>query len=698
MKTSADLLIALQALVEGTHVRRLAIAFSRFMIERGMSDTTQIFCAAVLTEIEARGHICLDLDVFVQDPCSVLEWDATTWQKISTEFSFPLTAQKWAAALGSGEHIFVAHQLADDLVRQRSAGRSEVDLFSAYKDEDQHQALVLQDHRLYLRRYWKDETQVAREINARAADTIEVNETQIRHWLDLLFGVANAQPDDATAHPRADEDVEPDWQKLACAIAVRSHLAIITGGPGTGKTYTVARLIALMFALNRQPDRLRVALAAPTGKAAARLKQSIDNALNDLAPKLGNNLPLKELASRIGAARTLHSLLGARADTRSFRHHAGNLLDVDILIVDEASMIHLEMMASLLSALSANTVLVLLGDKDQLASVEAGAVLGDLCSDADKGGYTKFSIDYVQRASGQIVPEQYAGAAGALAQQTVMLRKSRRFSGPIGTLAAAVNQGNADAANACLRADGEILRWMEHARHSQLLQLAIQGRVGAEGGYKCYLDLLQQIPTPATIQTEHLAGELTDHFNQWVKAVLRAFDTFRILCTVKDGDWGVNGLNQAIEHGLQELGLIKRDSEWYVGRPVMVTRNDYNSGVFNGDIGVALPDIDRSKPIRVYFLDGDNLRSILASRLRYIETAYTMTVHKSQGSEFSHTVLVLPPEMSPVLTRELIYTGITRARTHFTLVSPVNHILQTALSIRTRRVSGLNAALHLGNS
>ncbi|MFC5400374.1 exodeoxyribonuclease V subunit alpha [Undibacterium jejuense] len=690
MKTTADLLADLTLLVEQSHLRRLALAFARFMIDRGMRDPVQLFGAAVLTEIEARGHICLDLNSFAQDPCAVLEWEPSIWNKLSTECDFPKNSQAWMAALKTGEHIYIADLDAPPC----SAGQTN-DLFSPSSNEDQQQPMVLQGHRLYLRRYWKDETVVAQAIRTRANSRIDVAEDDVRRWLDVLFDASSTVQNTSV-------NTETDWQKVACAIAVRSRLSIITGGPGTGKTYTVARLIALMFALNERPERLRIALAAPTGKAAARLKQSIDNALQELARKLGNSLPLQELTSRMGAARTLHSLLGARPDTRHFRHHAGNPLDVDILVVDEASMIHLEMMASLLDALPPNTILVLLGDKDQLASVEAGAVLGDLCGDAEVGGYSDASISYIQRTAGQTIAKPFAGNAGSIAQQTVMLRKSRRFSGPIGMLANAVNDGDTDAANTCLRTSEPILHWIEHAKPTQLIQLAMAGRAGAAGGYKAYLELLKQRPAPVPApapalspsQTQDQHADAENRFKEWVITVLRAFDTFRILCAIKEGEWGVNGLNAEIEQSLHAQGLIKRDSEWYVGRPVMVTRNDYNTGVFNGDIGLALPDTDPGKPIRVYFLDGDKLRSILASRLRYVETAYAMTVHKSQGSEFAHTVLVLPQDMSPVLTRELVYTGITRARTHFSLVSPVNLIWQKALSVKTRRASGLMAALH----
>jgi exodeoxyribonuclease V alpha subunit len=383
-------------------------------------------------------------------------------------------------------------------------------------------------------------------------------------------------------------------------------------------------------------------------------------------------LPLRELTGRIGAARTLHSLLGARPDTRSFAHHKGNPLDVDVLIVDEASMVHLEMMAALLDALPPTATLILLGDKDQLASVEAGAVLGDLCHNAEAGAYTAATLAYAQAAAGETVPAAFAGNGGALAQQTVMLRQSRRFGGPIGQLALAVNAGDVEATHALLRAGHADVRWIEHAQQQQLVQLA-------STGYQPYLALLADGPGAA--------------HDDWVRQVLRSFESFRVLCAVREGEWGVDGLNTAIEHRLAAARLLRRDGEWYVGRPVMVTRNDYGTGVFNGDIGLTLADPARAGSLRVYFLEGDMVRSVLATRLRNVETAFAMTVHKSQGSEFAHTVLALPKEGGAMLARELVYTGITRASAQFTLVSPGGEVLADAISKRTHRASGLREML-----
>ncbi|WP_308621710.1 ATP-binding domain-containing protein [Massilia sp. Se16.2.3] len=202
-------------------------------------------------------------------------------------------------------------------------------------------------------------------------------------------------------------------------------------------------------------------------------------------------------------------------------------------------------------------------------------------------------------------------------------------------------------------------------------------------GYKGYLALLGAGPGVST-QAAH---------EDWVRAVLLRFESFRILCAVRDGDWGVNGLNLAIEGSLESAGLLRRSGEWYVGRPVMVTRNDYGTGVFNGDIGLTLSDPARPGSLRVYFLEGERVRSVLATRLRNVETAYAMTVHKSQGSEFRHTVLVLPEDRHGLLTRELVYTGITRASAEFTLVSPSGASLGDAIARRTHRASGLRSLI-----
>ncbi len=641
-----SLLDQLDEWAEAGWLRRLDSAFARFIAKLAPASPPEVLlAAALLAHMEGRGHSCLALDELLAAPQELLGWPEEAAAVLASVLrELP---RDWLPSLFANPVILASSHPST------SSGRTEVD--------ESRQPLVLDGHRLYLRRYWRYECQVAQVIHQRVAGTESFAVVPVRSWLDRLFPPAAG----------------PDWQKIACANALRGRLAIITGGPGTGKTYTVARLLALLFATAPQPENLRVALAAPTGKAAARLKQSIDKAIGGLAETLGDDLPLAALTERIGAARTLHSLLGARPDTRRLRHDAGNPLDIDVLIVDEASMVHLEMMSALLAALPERARLILLGDKDQLASVEAGAVLGDLCRDAEAGRYSWVTRDYVAATTGEIIDPAYLDPVGSpLAQQTVMLRTSRRFGGPIGQLARAVNAGDGAGASACLRAESaQKLHWIEHARAQSVVALALEGRDGAPGGYRLYLAEVRSGP-----QGDHAA---------WIKRVLTAFERFRILCALREGEWGVAGLNRAIESALAEVRLISKRGEWYAGRPVMVTRNDYGAGVFNGDIGIALPAAQAGVAMRVFFLDGDEVRSVLASRLADVETAFAMTVHKSQGSEFEHTVLVLPPETSQVLTRELVYTGITRTREQFTLVSANSTVLNEAIARKTQRASGL---------
>ncbi len=638
----------------------------------GQASPALLVAAALLAHMEGRGHTCLPLADLFAPPVAMLGWPTVAvdgpqglralWVHL------PATLADWQAALHSSTSR-VCSRLSDA--------------------PDQGQPLVLGGTAhaplLYLRRYAGYEKRVGLGLLQRASEPLPVPETMARQWLDRFFV------------PSAETSADTDWQKVACAVALRARLSVITGGPGTGKTYTAARLLALLLALHEGGSPLRVALAAPTGKAAARLKQSINNALTSLQDQVpeGSGLDLTTLIARMGPARTLHSLLGARPDTRHFRHHAAHPLDVDVLIVDEASMVHLEMMDALLQALPSTSRLVLLGDKDQLASVEAGAVLGDLCRDAAAGRYSAETAQFVWAVAGQTLPAEYrsAGVAPLLAQQTVMLRQSRRFQGAIGQLALAVNRGDAAAARATLvsfvGASPRSQMATQGAAHNEpAALLALQPStpqavcelaLGTSGqtSYADYLGLMHQRPE----------GQGTDAHAAWVRSVLKAFERFRILCAVHQGDWGTQGLNAAVQKTLAEKDLLKVTGEWFAGRPVMVTRNDAQLGVFNGDVGVVLPNTEGT--LKVWFLDGEALRSVSVMRLAQVETAFVMTVHKSQGSEFKHTALVLPPGGAEVLSRELVYTGITRAREQFTLIEAEAGLLEAAIDRPSVRASGL---------
>ena len=515
--------------------------------------------------------------------------------------------------------------------------------------------LVLQEKRLYLRRFWQYQQTLDREIGLRLQPVRTRLPPALQHTLQQLF---------------SDNLEQPDWQKIACVLAMRSRFAIITGGPGTGKTTTLTKLLSLLIQLAEdETGKLTILLAAPTGKAAARVSESIANALDRLPmpEAIKQQIPTK--------AGTLHRMLGSRPDSRRFAHHRHNPLLADIVIVDEASMIDLEMMASLLDALPESTQLILLGDKDQLASVEAGSVMGDLCRGAEYAAYDQAALQWINHYSGETL-SAVSTAGSAINQQTVMLRYSHRFGehSGIGQLARAVNAGNAMRAQNILSDTGTYsdlkrLR-LSDAADTQLKQLVMTpGDRQNSPGYAHYLKLIfQQRPTAANA------------YEPWARDVLQAFDLFQVLCALRKGDWGVEGLNQRIEKWL--FPQIK-NTLWYAGRPVMITRNDYNLGLMNGDIGIALPD--STGKLRVAFPDNENsskIRWVSPMRLPDVETAFAMTVHKSQGSEFKHVALILPDVRSPVLTRELIYTGITRAKEHFTLLECRGDVFVQAIGQR----------------
>ncbi len=672
---ASSILAILHGWAELGWLRRLDSALAAMLLELDPAATPALLVsAAMLAQMEGRGHTCLPLAMLVAQAQEVLDWPAAAEQELSELWqTLPPHLPDWTAALR-------ASPLLRSGIPSPAGAAGSADLFQTDRGQPLVLGGTLKQPLLYLRRYWLHECAVADHILRRTANRQVVVQAQARHWLDRLFETAEV---DATHPP------EVDWQKLACAVALRASLTVITGGPGTGKTYAAARLLALLFATHHEPQRLRVALAAPTGKAAARLRQSIDQSLQELNQRLGEALDLAAFTQRIGAARTLHALLGARPDTREFRFNAAQPLDVDILIVDEASMIHLEMMSALLQALPVGAKLILLGDKDQLASVEAGAVLGDLCRHAAAGSYDQDTLRYAQVVAGQHLPAEYlttSAQSSVLAQQTVMLRKSRRFGGRIGQLAMAVNAGDGELAQRLITHDtSAVLHASVLPSVTTVLDLAVHGRPAAPACYADYLRLINSGGASAHIDASSHAA--------WVTSVLLAFDRFRILCAVHEGDWGTRNLNHAVGQALAAAGLLKPKGEWFVGRPVMVTRNEAELGVFNGDVGVALPGQHIAGNLRVYFLDGDKLRSVSCSRLAHVETAFAMTVHKSQGSEFEHTALVLPKGGSKVLTRELVYTGITRARHNFTLIEGQAGLLREAIRQPSRRASGLSMQL-----
>jgi len=492
--------------------------------------------------------------------------------------------------------------------------------------------LTLMGDRLYLARYQAYEQQLAEQLLARAADAPVVDECQLSDSLERLF---------------AFNEQRPDWQRLAAAQAVRRRLSVISGGPGTGKTTTVVRLLA---ALLEQPGaaQLAIGLAAPTGKAAARMAEAIRNA------KAG--LPVSDAVKDAlpDEARTLHRLLGSRGDSPKVRHDAANPLALDVLVVDEASMVDLALMAKLIAALPPKARLILLGDKDQLAAVEAGAVFAELC---EGHGFDAEAAADLERITRQPVPAE--SPRSRLGDAVVLLTHSHRFAGDsgIGELARRINGGDAKGTSALLKEGRADLAWNSAPSPTALIERL-------EQGYAPYLQAARKA-NPA--------------------AAFESFSSFRALTAQREGAFGVTGINEALEARFKRrLGVPARE-RWYPGRAVMVRQNDYALGLFNGDIGLCLKT---EHGLRVFFEGDEGYRGFAPARLPSHDSAFAMTVHKSQGSEFAEVLLALPEQPSPLLTRSLFYTGITRAKHKVEIwAQPLR--LAEAVNTRAERAAGL---------
>jgi exodeoxyribonuclease V alpha subunit len=647
-------------------LRPIDQAFVMFLYRQDPCASSLVLLGAALASHQlGRGHICLDMESVLADP------DGTLSLPPEGESGKDMPAKPSRLLGDLTQEIWV-----DDCSKSTLVGK-----------DTESSPLVLQQGRLYLRRYWQYTRQVAREILDKGEQTLPVP-ADLKNRLEALFAKLkdSEEKNKQTIH----------WQSVAAAIAAVSRFCVISGGPGTGKTTTVVQILGLLQGIALEHGKaLRIRLAAPTGKAAARLTESISRAMGLLPEQLQAHMPTE--------VTTLHRLLGTRPDTRQFIHNRNNRLHVDLLVVDEASMIDLEMMGALLGALPHRARLILLGDKDQLASVEAGSVLGDICANASNPGYRPETVDYITKATGYEL-SAFSGSGASIDQRIVVLRKSHRFheNSGIGALARAVNQGDGkQVANVWEHGYADISRLVINScEDAGFRSLVLTGHPESfphaaqqPTGYREYLEIMAK------------GSEVWPSEDHWFKAVLESFNRFQLLSPVRKGDWGVEGLNHSTARILHNAGLIRATRGWYPGRPVMVTRNDYRLGLMNGDIGI-VHEMDNdglknhanenlpAKVLRVVFPMADgSLKQVLPSRLGTVETVYAMTVHKSQGSEFDHTTLVMPDTMSPVLTRELIYTGITRARSFFTLAAPSTDLLATAVKQRTHRASGLGDVL-----
>lgn len=511
-------------------------------------------------------------------------------------------------------------------------------------------------HRLYLYRYWEYEQTIANSIKGRIEAPIsDLDFERLQKILDRLF-------------PKT-RQAEVDWQKVAAAVACLKHFCVVTGGPGTGKTFTISKVLALLVEL-MAAKRLKIYLAAPTGKAAARLQSAIERARGRIHcdDDVKTAFPSEVF--------TIHRMLKPIKGSPYFQYNSENPLRADVVVVDEASMVDLALMAKLLNALPEKTRLIFIGDKDQLASVEAGSVLGDICDRDVLHGFTGPFLKKVRQITGEKIEAgmQTADGNSRMQDSIVVLQKSYRFAAEsgIGALSRAVNRGDADAAQDILSNSTEKgLVWQPLESNASPMETLSKQIVSA---YQPYL-------------TARDPSEALDRFEH-----------FKILCALNIGPLGVQSVNRLAQQTLSRHELIQPDpvaeNPWYAGRPVLITRNHYALGLFNGDIGIALRPADaKHTELVVYFRAHDGgVRHFLPHQLPEHETVYAMTVHKSQGSEFDDVLLILPHREVPIVTRELVYTALTRARRKLTIWGKPG-ILRSALGRKIRRTSGLRDAL-----
>ncbi|XQW83515.1 exodeoxyribonuclease V subunit alpha [Thalassotalea piscium] len=498
--------------------------------------------------------------------------------------------------------------------------------------------LVQTDYALYLRRYYQFEQEITDYlVKVKRNDTwvTPFSADLIQSCLEELFS--------------DDTDNEIDWQKIAVANALNKQFSIIAGGPGTGKTYTVTKLLAAIVKLNQEKP-LNIALVAPTGKAAQRLTESLINAINGFAGEIDKNI-LEQIPNQ---AQTLHRLLGVIPNHVNFRHDQHNLLTIDVLVVDEVSMVDLPMMARLIRALPEHCQLILLGDADQLPSVAVGNILADLAPRPHKG-YSKENKNYLSHVTHS---KGFKAHANNAFDHVTFLTKSRRFDsqGMVGRLAELVISGQA----------AESWTLISDVQSSSLLPI----------------EASQWLPKLVKQYYQPLAScsDVSQGFS--------LLNQFRILCATRVGIEGLDNINEQVEDILYQQGNHSARNQFYHGKPIMITQNDYGLGIFNGDVGLIWTD-DKGMLIALFEQPNGEYLRVLPSRLPSFDTVYAMTIHKTQGSEFKHLVMVLPQNKeNKILSRELLYTGITRAKKSLQIACTKSTWFQS-VDTQVQRFSGI---------
>jgi len=590
------------------------IHFGSFINKLAKNQDPDLFLAAALVSNAAgNGDVCLDLGTF--DEKVILEEDEGKKPVICPSL------KNWLKTLS-----------ASDVV-----GRP-----------GDYRPLILDDkNRLYLYRFWNYEKVLSDAIKKRAGDNLEgIDFELIKNSLPRLF------PDNP--------EEKSNLQKIAAITSVFKKFCVISGGPGTGKTTTIAKILTLLIEIEHG-KKLKIFLSAPTGKAAAKLSESIRNTKNniDCSEEIKNMLPSE--------AYTIHRMLRVIPGASDFYYNAENKLPADVVVVDEASMVDLGLLVKLVEAVPDKARLILVGDKDQLASVEAGSVLGDICN---RGNIPEYSLKLNKRPMGGSKAEEGDEVTGkqVLSDCIVVLQRNYRFSetSGIGRLSRAVNKGGADTALSIFReTKDERIHW-EDIKTAKELYCSLEKKIVE--GYTAYHAIDDPIEA------------------------LKSFGRFKILCAINKGQFGVDAVNGLAESVLSKKRLISPSSQWYRGRPIMIKGNNYSLGLFNGDIGIIMAEQNSDDVYAIFHGVSGKTRKFKPGILPEHDTAYAMTVHKSQGSEFEEVVLVLPEKDNPVLSRELIYTCITRTTGKITVLG-TEGVLRAAISRKTERASGLRDAL-----
>ena len=614
------------------------IRFAGFMAALADTDDPALTLAAALASRNIRnGDVCVDLEA-----CAGGKYQPESDQPNVVQCP---TLKKWQDSLFKSNIV-------------GSAG-------------DFKPLILDEQNRLYLYRYWEYEQKLSDALLERTSQPLpEIADAVFRESLERLF-------------PEEDKE-ETNWQKIAAVVAALKRLCIISGGPGTGKTFAVARILAFLLEQHQHnsTEALKIFLAAPTGKAASRLTESIASARESLVCSEAVKTAIP------GNSLTIHRLLKSKGYSSRFHYNVENKLPADVVVVDEASMVDLPLMSKLVQALSSETRLILLGDGDQLASVEAGSVLGDICGEQRTNRFsskfrnhiklvahitTRPDLELTPEIIPEVTPEIKTDKPG-LHDCRVYFTKSFRFDDQSGIprLSNVVNKGRAE----------EVIDLLRKGNYGDITWLPIN----KSGSIAPLIEKMIVL---------HY-GELTSE-----KDPARALDLmnqFKILCALNHGPYGVSGINQLAADMLKNshgkgYGSVGRQATWYHGRPILIRKNDYQLELFNGDMGIVLPDPDNQGNLSVFFSrNNKEIRSIAPYKLPEHETAYAMTIHKSQGSEFDEVLMVLPEKDTPILTRELIYTGITRARQNLSILSTESAI-RLAVSRRIDRTSGLRDKL-----